>query len=509
MSPEAILSFLQVQVNLIPQDRCLLKIPDFEIPKASITGILGPSGEGKSTLLGLISGILDPSVFQCSGKIVACSNDQCTDLLALRPEQHVRHNASFLGYIPQEPSVALNPIRKIGSQITDHKTPMEPSVRKQAIDLLKKMDVKTPERLLNSYPHQVSGGQLQRCLIASAIIRKVPLIIADEPTSALDAITTEQVAHILDWINRDFHKTLLIVSHDEPFLQRICHKIMVLNKGTLSNVPLTSDLEPAASADEAISRMGKRIFKIQNVHFRYPNTNKKKSDDPPPAIHDLSFEIFENQVLGIVGPSGCGKSTLAKLLTGLIPFQEGQVNFNGHPFFELNRRKRAKVCQIVFQDPYDSFNPRMTLRQALIEVIRIYHQSEIDKFLKTLLNRVNLEPELLDRYPEELSGGQRQRFAILRSLAVDPKVLICDEITSNLDYDTAQWVVSDLNNLVRASELSVIMISHDLRIIGQIADHILIMQNGTIVEKGETQSVLSDPKHPLTKALLKAARADL
>ena len=422
----------------------------------------------------------------------------------MKPEEHYAYNAQFLGFIPQEPSVALNPIYKIGNQILEQRVQSKRSLQKEAIQLLSKMEVKEPERLLKSYPHQVSGGQLQRGLIAAALLRDVPLILADEPTSSLDSISTQEVLDIFKWVNQSFNKTILVVSHDEKFLSKLAHNLYALKDGSL--IPISNDLNSSnQTTTKPIEKVNReKIFQIKDLTFAYHATNNRKTSTT--ALRKLHFDVYENEILGIVGASGSGKSTLAKILVGLEAIQTGYIYYNGISLSSLSRRDRASAAQMVFQDPYDSFNPRMKMRKTLLQVIKLYHQRDHQNILSKLCKQVDLNDELLDRYPDELSGGQRQRFAIIRSLAVSPKLLICDEITSNLDYPIAKEIVFLLQTLSRKSGLTTIIISHDIDIISAVADRILIMQEGEIIEKGETISVLTHPQHTFTKKLIKAAK---
>lgn len=504
MKSTPLVSFLNVEINLRENSQRLLSIPELSIGKGNIVGIRGPSGVGKSSLLGLLSGVLDPQAFEYTGQIVACQENSCTSLLDLPKEDHFRFNRQFISYIPQEPTISLNPIRRIGTQIIEGLEGVKKETKARAIALLEKLKISDAERLYQSFPHQVSGGQLQRCLIAAALLRDTPLILADEPTSSLDTLNTQEVMALLKWMNQEFHKTILIVSHDQNFLSKVSNMVYVLENGQLT-VDTTSG---SATAEKEINDSywvpQKTVFQIKDLTYVYRSRNRAKSDLK--ALDKVNFCIYEQEILGILGASGCGKSTLAKLMVGILSSQGGQIYANGQSFNQYNRKDRAKMSQLVFQNPYTSFNPKMKMGPAIQEVLRMYHRTNHVELMKNLLEQMDLSEALLERYPDELSGGQRQRFAILRSLAVSPAVLICDEITSNLDTETAEKVLLLLKRLRDEQQLSIVMIAHDIRMLASIADRLLVMSNGQIIERGMTSEIINNPKHQITRQLLQAAQ---
>ena len=502
MEETPLLTLNDVQVTLVKSDVQIFNIDSLELRKGSILGIMGRSGDGKSTLLNSIMGLLPIDTFRSTGSIVACTNNQCTLLDQLGEEERFAFNSSFLSFIPQEPNASLNPIRKIGQQLIERRNKKSGSnLRELLISQFKLLSIKDPERLYDSFPHQVSGGQLQRALIASTLISETPLILADEPVSSLDSINSAEIIKILNWIKSTYSKSMIIVSHDLDFLNAISDEILELKNGNLISLP--SKIQPLVSKIKSAAEISSLspLIVLENIYVNYYKLSFWRKSKVK-VLKDLSLKIYQGECVGLVGESGSGKSTIARLLSGLLAEYSGRIEIGGNSFEDLNGQARAKFIQMIFQDPYQSLNPKKTIRNILLEVIKKYQTENAEDFLKNLLIELKLDPESMNRYPHQFSGGQRQRIAIARSLSVSPKLLICDEITTNLDLEVQQGIIELLQDLHGRRGMSLLFISHDIKIIKKVADRIIVIKEGRIVEEGPTTHIFSDAKKEYTRKLV-------
>ncbi len=505
---DPLLAFQDYTVDIISNNSRILDIPSFEIREGDALGVRGKSGSGKTTLLNGMLGLLNQSTFKVSGQVIACVQERCSMLELLSEEDRIAFNHRLFAFIPQEPSVAFNPIMKVGKQLLHVRaTKATKQQRKEKLkEILDNLVIEDPERIVNSYPHQLSGGQLQRCFIAGALLREAPILLADEPVSSLDAITSDEIIQLFNWVRQHTTKSLIIVSHDGKFLKAVTDQMFELKDGKLIKSIVLDSNKPAINKSPVIKGVPSAapILSIDHLTATYQGSSwrKRKSLE---ALSAVSFNLFKGDRLGMVGTSGSGKSTLAKVLVGIHQDIQGTILLKGKPLLHNPTRTRARSIQLVHQDPYSTFNPRITVGDAIREVLAIYQPEDIEKTFHQLLNSVEIDPKFGNRYPHQFSGGQRQRLAIARALAVHPEILICDEIVSNLDDQTQDLILKLLLDLHRIYQISLIFISHNLKAVQQVAERIIVLQNGKIVEAGSSAAICSNPQHPYTKKLLAAS----
>jgi peptide/nickel transport system ATP-binding protein len=477
----------------------LLREVSFSIGRGESVGLLGPSGSGKSLLASVLVGLQTESVriraerleWQGGGK-------QPISLVTLPPKTWRRIRGIGIALIPQDPQAALNPVQTCGTQLRRafrSLTGSASGVDEAIEEVLRQVGLKGARTQVQaSYPHQLSGGQLQRVVIAQALLGKPDLLIADEVTTALDAITTREILDLLNAVRRRSGMALLFITHRHDLLTYLTDRALKIEGGALRKDNTFSPVQvmaPTASPAEA-----NRLLELTDVRIAY-------RENGMPAVHDFNLELRKGTRTALVGPSGCGKSTVAAFLVGLVPAQEGMVWFAGHSVtvqaWHLRPVAQTGV-QLIFQDVDGSLNPRHTVRRALQEVLRGEHT------VGELLRKVGLPPErFADRLPRQLSGGEKQRVAIARALATDPQLLVCDEAFSALDTPLRRRLQRLLTELSEREELSVLLITHDLSQVGTFASQVAVMDAGTIVEEGPPDRIFAKPRAELTRRLLRAA----
>ncbi|GAJ93009.1 ABC transporter ATP-binding protein [Agrobacterium rhizogenes] len=497
-----------------------------EIREKEILCIVGESGSGKSitsfAAMGLLPKVLKPS----AGEILF----EGRDVLKLSEAEHSGLRGNHMGMIFQEPMSALNPCYTVGDQIEEvfkaHTTLSKTERRERTMALLKEVRLPEPERLYHAYPHQLSGGQRQRIVIAIALAMEPRLLIADEPTTALDVTTQAQILDMFKALKESRKAGILFVTHDFDVVAEIADRVVVMQKGVvveqgsveqvLNNPrhPYTRMLidavpkrhggkgDPKMSAPIALRVAGiEKTFSTARTFFKPARKVQ--------AVKPTDFTVLEGQTLGIVGESGSGKTTLVRCLMGLVEPDEGSI-WIGNDRLDTRtvagRRNFRKHIQIVFQDPYGSLNPRRTIGDLLVEGpvnFGVPRKQAIEK-ARELMRIVRLEEDALDRYPVQFSGGQRQRISIARALMVEPKILIADEAVSALDVSVQKDVLKLLDDIRKSVGLTVIFITHDLRVAAEISDHILVMSKGEVVEYGAVDDIFGNPQHSYTRQLLAA-----
>jgi peptide/nickel transport system ATP-binding protein len=497
-----------------------------DIHEKEILCIVGESGSGKSitsfAAMGLLPRVLTPSAGQIwfDGR----------DVLSMSAKEHAALRGKRMGMIFQEPMSALNPCYTVGDQIEEvfaaHTSLTRAERRQKTLALLAEVRLPEPERLYHAYPHQLSGGQRQRIVIAMALAMEPRLLIADEPTTALDVTTQAQILDMFKELKENRRAGILFVTHDFDVVAEIADRVLVMQKGVVVEQGRASDVlnnprhaytrklidavprrHVAKGAPPQDRPIGLRVAGIEKT-FRSPRTLFKPARTVQ-AVRPIDFTILEGQTLGIVGESGSGKSTLVRCLMGLVEPDEGSV-WIGNERLQTNtaasRRAFRKHIQIVFQDPYGSLNPRRRIGDLLIEGPLNFGVPKAEALRKAreLLKIVRLEEDALDRYPSQFSGGQRQRISIARALMVEPKILIADEAVSALDVSVQKDVLKLLDDIKRSVGLTMIFITHDLRVAAEISDHILVMQKGEAVEYGSVDAVFGNPQREYTKHLLAA-----
>ena len=510
---DSLVSVRDLSIEFFDHDRpeTVVHHINMDIMPGEIIGIVGESGSGKSMTALAIAGLLNRHDMKKSGSILFDKKDLLTC-----PRDDLRSvQGNKIGMIFQEPMTSLDPVKKIGWQIEESlriHTDMAMSERKaKAIESMRGVGLESPEEIYNEYPHELSGGMRQRVMIAAAMICGPELLIADEPTTALDVTVQAQIIELLRKINREDHPALLFISHDLSLVKQLCSRVLVMNDGRLVEEGMIEDVYgkpqkeytkeliaaiPRMNPDELrnieTSKKGDILsVKDLDVFVRESNGHRKQ------ILSDISFEIKKGDIMGLVGESGCGKSTLAKAILGINDDISGTITHS------------SKFAQMVFQDPYGSLNPARKVEWILEEPLRI--RSHMDAagrkaHVAEMLTTVGLSKDIKDRYPNELSGGQRQRISIACALMQTPELLIADEPVSALDVTVQKQILQLLVNLKEKMGLTILFISHDLRVVYNLCDYVMIMKDGHIVEQGDTDDVYSNPGSDYTRKLLAACR---
>lgn len=517
----------------------------FELGKSDTLAVVGESGSGKSLTAMSMMGLL-PTAATMSGRINFAGSqiDESTDWGNIR--------GSSIGMIFQEPMSSLNPVMQIGQQITEsiilHQKLNERQAKKQTLAWLEKVMLPEPQRIYKRYPHELSGGQKQRVMIAMAMCNNPSLLIADEPTTALDVTVQKEVLQLMQDLQRQEGMAMIFITHDLALAAQIANKVLVMHKGKVVEQGASESVltNPQADYTKALlacrpspEDKGKRLAIVsdfldnENLKKEVSTTQHQISKDALlqvnglrvwfeqgrnwgkpaayfKAVDDVSFQIKKGEVLGLVGESGCGKSTISKSLMGLLPIYEGEASFGGKDLSSLSAaewRAVRKDIQLIFQDPYASLNPRMSVGDMLLEPLSVHKvvaKNERSKEVARLLELVQLPADSVKRYPHQFSGGQRQRLGIARALAVRPKLLICDESVSALDVSVQAQILNLLKDLQTELNLTYLFISHDLNVVHYISDRVMVMQAGKLVEQGAASDVLKTPQNDYTKKLIDA-----
>jgi peptide/nickel transport system ATP-binding protein len=504
----------------------ILRAVSLTIAPGEIFGLVGESGSGKSMTALALMGLL-PDGSEVGGAIRLDGRD-----IAGMPERdRCRIRGSEIGMIFQEPMTALNPVQTIGDQVAEtlliHGAAGRAEARQAARDRLDRVGL--AHIGLDAYPHELSGGQRQRVCIAAAIALHPRLLIADEPTTALDVTTQAQILDLLKEIVAEEGMALLLITHDLGVVAGMAGRIGVMRAGEIVETgptqevlarrshPYTRALLAASShvPCRTAAPRAEALLQVEAVRRMYPGRREGFRRGPAVvAVDDVSFTLHEGESLGLVGESGCGKSTLTRAVLGLDPVQGGDIRLFGESIVpHMPRRLRAGI-QVVFQDPYGSFDPRWKVERLVAEPFHLLDRkpsrSERRDRVAEALEAVHLPPDAIDKYPHEFSGGQRQRIAIARALITRPRIIVLDEAVSALDVSVRARILDLLAELQDRHGLSYLFVSHDLTVVRAITDRVLVMQAGRFVETGRTEDVFARPQHPYTRALLAAApRLDL
>jgi len=500
----------------------------FDIGKAETVALVGESGSGKTvTALSILRLLPYPAASHPTGVI----HFKGEDLMALPIEslRHVRGNQ--ISMIFQEPMTSLNPLhtieRQIGEVLKIHRGLSNTAARARVLDLLEKVGIEDPKGRLDSYPHQLSGGQRQRVMIAMALANEPDLLIADEPTTALDVTIQAQILDLLRELKSEFNMAMLLITHDLGIVRKMADRVCVMTNGEIVERGTTHDIfaspkhpytkhllasepkgsPPAANAKAPVILEAKDL----KVWFPIKRGFLRKVVGHIKAVDGIDLAVKEGQTLGVVGESGSGKTTLGLALLRLVS-SEGPIVYLGNRIDEYDSkhmRPLRRDMQIVFQDPYGSLSPRLSVGQIIEEGLLIQKRgmdrAERRTRVSRALKEVGLDPASQDRYPHEFSGGQRQRIAIARALVLEPKFLILDEPTSALDVSVQAQIVDLLRDLQKRYKLAYLFISHDLKVVRALANAIIVLRHGKVVEQGSARTVFAKPKTDYTKALLAAA----
>lgn len=502
-----------------------VKKVSLSVAKGETVAIVGESGSGKSVTALSTVGLL-PGNAKITGS-VKFKGQELVDV-DLKTLQQIRGNE--ISFIFQEPMSSLNPLhtleKQVGESLRIHQNLVGGEARKKILELLEKTGIDNPESRLKCHPHLFSGGQRQRIMIAMALANNPSLLIADEPTTALDVTIQAQILKLLTDLKESEGMGLLFITHDLNIVRNIADRVLVMKDGSIVESghrkkvfetpkhPYTKALlaaEPSGSPD-AIIKERNPVLMVNKLKVWFPIKRGvlRRTVGHVKAVNTADFQIERGETLGIVGESGSGKTTIALAILKLVT-SEGSISIKGNQIGNLssaNVRQFRKNMQIVFQDPYGSLSPRMTVGQIVSEGLRIHRslsREEINELASKILVEVGLEPDMMGRYPHEFSGGQRQRIAIARAMILSPELLILDEPTSALDRTVQSQIVDLLLKFQREKNLSYIFISHDLRVVKSLSHKIVVMQGGDIVESGSSEEIFQNPKTDYTKSLMAAA----
>ncbi|MCV9967420.1 ABC transporter ATP-binding protein [Pararhizobium sp. BT-229] len=489
----------------------------YSLDRGETLAILGESGSGKSVSSSAIMNLIDmPPGRISSGEILLDG----VDLLKMPAHRRREVNGRRIAMIFQDPLSHLNPVYTVGWQIrealTTHGTGSA-AAQAEALRLLTRVGIPEPEHALDKYPHEFSGGQRQRVMIAMALALRPDLLIADEPTTALDVTVQAEVLALLEELQEETGMAVLIITHDLGVVAEIADRVVVMEKGVLVEAgtvrdvyknpqhPYTRKLIAAAPGKGVMHEPGSRaepVLSVRDVRKRYGAFE---------ALKGVSFDLMAGETMAVVGESGSGKSTLARILLRLDEPDSGSARWKGRDLFKMSPAELYKLrrdLQMVFQDPTQSLNPRMTVYQLISEAWVIHPEilpkAKWRERVAELLVQVGLGPDHMGRYPHQFSGGQRQRIAIARALALEPQLIICDEAVSALDVSVQAQVIALLDKLRREMGIAFIFIAHDLPVVRDFADHVMVMQKGNIVELGTVREVFDAPRQDYTRALLAA-----
>lgn len=497
-----------------PRDIDIVHGVSFELEKGKVLGLIGESGAGKSTI-GLASMAYGRGGVEITGGKVWVNGREILGT-SLRDLRKLR--GTEVTYVSQSAAASFNPAKKIMEQVIEASLHQGKFSKKEAearaVELFAKLGLPDPEKIGDRYPHQVSGGQLQRCMTALALCPEPDLVVFDEPTTALDVTTQIDVLMAIKGAIRDTGVAALYITHDLAVVAQVSDEIMVLRMGDMVehgttdqiiNNPVeeyTRDLVSVRSTQhEGQPPTDNPILTVENVTARYKGTNFD-------VLHNVTMELHPGQTLAVVGESGSGKSTTARVITGLLPPREGKIHFDGRDLssdLEGRTRDDLRELQMIYQMADVAMNPRQTVGTIIGRPLEFYfgmRGAEKKKRILELLEEIEMGSEFMDRYPAELSGGQKQRVCIARALAAKPKVIICDEVTSALDPLVADGILKLLENLQKIENVAYLFITHDLATVRAIADSIAVMYQGRVVRYGPKAEVLEPPFDDYTDLLL-------
>jgi len=502
---------------------------DLKLHAGETVCVVGESGSGKSLTARAVMGLLPaPHVRVGSGEIMFGGQD----ITKVSNERLREMRGSEISMIFQEPMTALNPVMSIGDQIDEifryHVSMNKKERVEKSIRLLEDVNLPDPSRIINAYPHELSGGQRQRSMIAMALALGPKILIADEPTTALDVTTQAQILELIKNMQKRLDTGVLFITHDFGVVADIADRVIVMQEGKIVETGTARQVlnKPkhayTQSLIAAIPRLKPRQARkrSENIVLRTDDISKSfgsgisffglgKGGREVKAVQKVNIELRKGETLGIVGESGSGKSTLARCIIKLMESDDGRIELEGvdiSKFDRKNMRSHRKRIQMVFQDPFASLNPRSRIGDIISQgpILQGASKEDAHENTRELLDIVGLDPRSFDRFPHEFSGGQRQRIGIARALALKPDILVADEPVSALDVSIQAQILELLDKIRKQMDLSMLFITHDLRVAAQVCDNVAVMQYGQVVETGPTAKLFANPKHEYTKALLAA-----
>ncbi len=537
-------------------EKQIIKNISFEIQPNEIVAVVGESGSGKSISSLALMGLLPKGISKITSGAITFNGQ---NLVELSDKDFQKIRGKEIAMIFQEPMSSLNPSMRCGKQVEEilnqHSKLSSSEIKAEVLNLFEKVKLPNPERIYKAYPHEISGGQKQRVMIAMAIACKPKLLIADEPTTALDVTVQKEILELLKDLQKETQMSVLFISHDLSLVSELADKILVMYKGEiveqgstkdifnapqhnytkaligarpstefrLKQLPTISDFMSDSVSKTIISDSDRKrnheklygqapLLEVIDVEKTYlSRTGWFSKDIPFKAVDGVSFKVYPGETIGLVGESGCGKSTLGNAILQLDKATSGSIKYKGKDIANLSAsemRQLRKDIQIIFQDPFASLNPRLTVGNAIIEPMKVHNIGTSDTNRKEkalgILEKVGLDSTAFNRYPHEFSGGQRQRVGIARTIALEPQLIVCDESVSALDISVQAQVLNLLNDLKKQFGFTYIFISHDLAVVKYMADQLLVMNKGKIEEIGDADKIYESPEREYTKKLIHA-----
>ena len=523
---------------------------NIEVNKGEILGLVGESGSGKSTVGNAIINLIDEPGKVSGGSVMLGDLNIYTD-----PKNIVKYRGRKIGLIFQDPQTSLNPILTIGEQLIEtiqtHLDLNKEEAKNRAINLLKEVGIRDAENRFDNYPHQFSGGMRQRVVISLSLCCEPELLIADEPTTALDVSIQSQILDLIKKLTKERNLAVILITHDMGVIAETADRVAVMKGGNIVEIGITKDIltkpretytkslvSSVPPTNKKISRFviiekenkgnkennlkilnrwtKKEIIKQDLIQVKDlsksfdDNFFTESTKNSVMAVNGVSFNIKEGESFGLVGESGSGKSTIAKMIVNLFKPSSGEIFFDNVCITKIKKNsemmKFRKQIQMIFQDPYSSLNGRLKVRDIVSEPIKLHNplisKNDLDSYVFDLLESVELTQNSADRYPHEFSGGQRQRISIARSLATQPRLLVCDEPTSALDVSIQAQILNLLKDLQEQLNLTILFISHDLPVVRQMCDRIGVLRDGKLCEVSNTEDLFLKPQHDYTKELL-------
>ncbi|MDB5981003.1 MAG: microcin transporter ATP-binding protein YejF [Pseudomonas sp.] len=495
----------------------------FDMAPGEIVALVGESGSGKTMAARAVIGLLPPPMRVASGRLLLGDRDLC----GLPYEQLRGIRGAQIGMVFQEPMVSLNPTLTIGQQMAEglrlHTDQDEKTIRNRSLEMLRRIGIDDPERCLSAFPHEFSGGMRQRIMLASVMLLRPALLIADEPTTALDTLAQADVIELMLELTREQGTAVLFISHDLSLVVRHAHKVVVMRHGKAIEIGPTEQILLGPKAEytrqllEALptrghldaAPSGSPLVDMRNVTIDHPGRQRFFTRSKAKrAVDGVNLQIGAGETVALVGGSGSGKTTLGRSVVGLIKPTAGEIFFDGVDILKSANREHRLQCQMIFQDPVSSLDPRARIAEILAEPLRHVpglSSAERAERVRVILKDVGLGEEFAQRFPHQLSGGQRQRVAIGRALIRHPKLVIADEPISALDMTIQKQILELFERLQKQYGFACLFISHDLAAVERIAHRVAVMQHGRVVEVGTTAQVFDHPQHAFTRRLLAAA----